>query len=419
MVQIKSRRAICALTVALLTLAGCGGGRGGQSGDKASTPGISSTSIKLGGSIPLTGSAAAFSVLAKSADAYFRYVNKEQGGVNGRQIEYEYLDDAYDPGRTVQNVRRLVEQDQVLAIFQVLGTPTNMAIWDYLNSKSVPQLYSSTSSDAFGKALVSGEKPWSMTFNPPFDSEAATQASYLASLPGKHTAAFLYQNDSFGQSVVKAFEPALKAVGIETVAKESFAATDPSVDSQVVALASSKADILINWNNPTPAAQAIRKANQVGWSPKIVLSDAANSIGSVLKPAGLVASKGVLSNAYQKDPSDPQWNNDAGIKEYRAALAKYAAGIDPADPLAVEGYAQAFVMVAALKGLRDPTRKSLMDSVLNMNSLEVPVLVPGISVHTTPKCPWPITTERAERFDGTGWVLVGDPVHTKPIPSCG
>jgi branched-chain amino acid transport system substrate-binding protein len=407
------------LVGSLSLLMACGSGRDEVSPaeTKSITPGITETSIKLGTSMPLTGPGGQFGTMAQSAQAYFKSVN-DAGGINGRTIDYTILDDAYDTARTVDNVRRLVEQEKVFAVFQILGTPTNLAVWDYLEEHKVPQLYSWTSDPVLGNELASGTKHWAMTFPPPFPSQAEAQAEYLSSLPGDHKVAMLFQNGDFGQAVVESFEPALKNVGIETVAKEGFEGIDPSVDSQVVNLESSGADVLLNWNFAVPASQAIKKANQLGWKPTIILSDAANGISSVLKPAGLKASNGVVSNAFLKDPSDPTWASDADLAEYKAVLKKYAPNLDANSPQTVQGYVQAITMVEALRGMKEPTRKALMDSVLNMNDVEVPLLLPGIKINTSPECPFPVTALQAIKFNGTSWELVGEPVRTKPLPAC-
>lgn len=392
---------------AALVLSACGRDSGGGAGAKYSDPGISDDSITIGSSVPLSGPASAYGVVSQVHKAYFKYVNDELGGIDGRKVNYVAYDDGYDPARTVENARRLVEKDKAFAVFGVIGTPTNLAVWDYLNQQKVPQLFVGS---AETKLSSDPNHPLTMAVLPAFTTEAAIMTADVLKNNPHPKVAILYQNDDFGHGILSAFERAFSGTAVELVGKQSYDVTDPTVDSQVVNLKASGADVFIAWTNPKQAAQAIKKAHEIDWKPSIYISSAATSIESVLKPAGLDAAKGVRSTFYSKDPSDAQWQSDKGFQEYKRILEKYGSGINVSDQIAALGYSQVQLIVAALKGMRTPTRQGLMDSATALAGVQLGMLLPGITATTAKDDHFAIETEQVQSFDGSRWQPVGAPV---------
>ena len=391
------------LLVAVLVAVGC---RRGDD-DGGSDPGISDEEIKIGGSYPFSGPASAYRSIAEGAKAYFDLVN-DQGGVDGRKIEFITLDDAYEPPKAVENARRLIEQEQVFALFNTLGTPNNVAIWDYVNEKKVPHLYVATGASLWGANPEA--HPWTIGWQPDYVSEAKAYADYLDKQNPDAKVAVLYQNDAFGKDLLGGFEKAIKGTDIKIVAEESYEVTDPTVASQMAKLADSDADTFLNITTPKFGAQAIAAAHKLGWDVLHIVNNVSASKLLVLEPAGLDASQGLISTAYYKDPASGQWDDDPAMKEYKSAMRKYSRA-NPDDPFCIFGWGAAQTLVEALNGMEEPTREALMDSVRHMN-IRVPILLPGIRVKTSgTKDGYPIEATQIQRFEGENWKLVGDVIQ--------
>ena len=402
--------ALLAILALLATACGRGssGGSGG-SGSNGSDPGITASSIKLGGSYPFSGPASAYGTIGVSAKAYFDWLNAK-GGVNGRKIEFTTLDDGYEPARALQNAKQLVEQNQVFALFNTLGTANNLAIWDYTNQQKVPQVFVATGASAWG--ADPSKHPWTIGWQPDYVSEARVYAEYLKKSKPNAKVAALYQNDAFGKDLLNGFKSAVQGSGVSVTAAESYEVTDPTVDSQVSKLATSKADVFLDITTPKFGAQAIHRLTEVNWKPLHILNNVAASKTLVLKPAGLAASKGIVSVSYFKDPEDPRWANDPAMMEYKAGLKQYAPKADPNEPFNVYGWAAANTMTEALKQMKSPTRQALMDTIRNMN-LNIPLLLPGVSVRTSPTDGYPIQDMQIMQFDGQHWQLQGSVIQTQ------
>jgi branched-chain amino acid transport system substrate-binding protein len=402
--------ALLAILALLATACGRGssGGSGG-SGSNGSDPGITATSIKLGGSYPFSGPASAYGTIGVSAKAYFDWLNAK-GGINGRKIEFTTLDDGYEPARALQNAKQLVEQNKVFALFNTLGTADNLASWDYLNQNKVPQVFVATGASEFG--ADPSKHPWTIGWQPDYVSEARVYAEYLKKNKPNAKVAVLYQNDAFGKDLLNGFKSAVQGSGVSVTAAESYEVTDPTVDSQVSKLATSKADVFLDITTPKFGAQAIHRLTEVSWKPLHILNNVAASKTLVLKPAGLAASKGIVSVSYFKDPEDPRWANDSAMMEYKAGLKQYAPKADPNEPFNVYGWAVANTMAEALKQMKSPTRQALMDTIRNTN-LNIPLLLPGVSVQTSPTDGYPIQDMQIMQFDGQHWQLQGNVIQTQ------
>lgn len=393
-----------------LVLAGCGGRDDG--GDSASeggaaenVPGVTDTTIKLGTSFPLSGPASAYSTITKGAQAHFEFVN-ENGGVNGRKIEYEVLDDGYEPPRAVSNSRRLITQEEVFALFNTLGTPPNLAIWDYVNQQEVPHVFIATGATEFGADIEA--HPWTIGWQPNYQTEAAALAQYLENEQPDAKVAVLFQNDGFGKDLLGGFEKAIEGTGVEIVARESYEVTDPSVASQVKKLAGSGADAFLNISTPKFAAQAIATVAKSDWKPTHMISNVAASKSLVFKPVGLEAATGILAPNYLLDPSSEEAKSDPDYQTYVDAMEKFAPDADPTEAFNVYGWASAATMVAALeKAGEDLTREGFMEAVRSLDT-EIPMLLPGIKVQTGPDDGYPIEAVQIQRFDGENWEAVGD-----------
>src|SRR6187402_772048 len=305
-------------------------------------PGASDTEIRVGNIMPYSGPASAYGTIGKAQAAYFRMIN-EQGGINGRKINFISYDDGYSPPKTVEQARKLVEGDEVLLIFQSLGTASNSAIQKYMNAKKVPQLFVATGATKWGDPK---HFPWTMGWQPSYQAEGQIYAKYLLEKHPNAKIGILYQNDDYGKDYVKGMKDGLGAKAASMIVSEQpYETSDPTVDSQIVNLKASGADVFFNVTTPKFAAQAIKKSAEIGWKPLHLLNNVSNSVGSVLKPAGLEASKDVLSTGYLKDPTDPTWNDDAGKKEWLAFMDKYYPDGDKASSFTVYGYTVAQTLV--------------------------------------------------------------------------
>ena len=369
-------------------------------------PGASDTEIKIGNTMPYSGPASAYGIIGKTEAAYFAMIN-EQGGINGRKINFISRDDGYSPPKTVEQVRQLVEQDQVLLLFSTLGTPTNTAIHGYLNDNKVPQLFVATGADQWNDPK---RFPWTMGLIPSYGTEAHIYARYiLKNLPNAKIAV-LYQNDDFGKDYLNGLRDGLgdKAAKM-IVASQSYETTDPTVDSQVVALQASGADVLLTAAIPKFAAQAIRKVYDIGWKPTHFLSSVSNSVGTVMKSAGYDKGVGIISAAFVKDPTDPQWQDTAEYKEWLAFMKKYNTSANTADVQGVIGYMDVQTMVVVLKACGDDlTRENVMKQAASLHSVAMPMLLPGITLSTSATDFAPIKQMQLEKFDGTTWKLFGE-----------
>jgi len=368
-------------------------------------PGASDTEIKVGNTNPYSGPASSYGTIGKTIEAYFKKVNAE-GGINGRKITFISYDDGYSPPKTVEQVRKLVESDEVLLLFQTLGTPSNTAIHKYMNSKKVPQLFVATGATKWGDPK---NFPWTMGWQPNYQSEGRIYAEYILKNHPNGKIGILYQNDDYGKDYVKGLKDGLGDKAKTMIVSElPYEAADPTVDSQILNLKASGADIFFNVTIPKYAAQAIKKAAEIGWKPLHLLNNVSNSVGSVLKPAGFEASKDVLSTGYLKDPTDPTWDNDAGRKEWAAFMDKYYPEGDKASSFTVYGYTVAQTLVQVLKQCGDDlTRENVMKQAANLKSLELPMLLPGIKINTSDKDFYPIEQMQMQKFNGERWELFG------------
>jgi branched-chain amino acid transport system substrate-binding protein len=366
--------------------------------------GADDKTIKIGTTAPLSGPVSAFAQIAKSAEAYFRKINAE-GGVNGRQIQMIIADDAYSPPKTVEQTRRLVESDEVLLIFGGVGTPTNTAVHKYLNDRKVPQLFLGS-----GGAKWDDPKnfPWTVGWQPTYRDEALAYAKYIRASHPDAKVGVLFQNDDLGKDYLKALEEGLGG-GDRIVARAPYETTSPTIDTQILTLKSSGADVVLVAATPKFAAQAIRKIGEIGWKPVTIISNVSASISGVLEPAGRDNSTGVISSQYLKDSTDPGLKDDAGYKEWLAFMDKYLPDANKADWLNVYGYTIAQTLVATLKAAgNDLTRANVMKQATSLRDLRLPMLINGTAVNNSPEHFTPMTVLQLIRFDGTRWVGFGE-----------
>jgi len=377
---------------------------GGAVAQKKYDPGASDTEIRIGNTMPYSGPASAYAAVGKAEAAYFRMIN-EQGGINGRKIKFISYDDAYSPPKTVEQARKLVEGDAVLFLMSPLGTAPNSAIHKYMNAKKVPQLFVSTGATKWGDPK---NFPWTMGYQPNYQSEGRIYAKYILTGHPAGKIAVLFQNDDYGKDVLKGLRDGLGDKTGMIVAEMPYEVADPTVDSQVVRLKASGADIFVNIATPKFAAQAIKKVAELGWKPVHILNNVAGSIGSVLRPAGLENSKGILSTAYFKDQTDPALVNDPAVKEWTAFMDKYLPEGDKANNSHVSGYTIAQLTVRVLAACGDDlTRANVMKQAANLKDVELGMLLPGIKVNTSPTDYYPLKELQMRRFNGEGWENFG------------
>ena len=400
-------RNLLVLAVAALVLAGV------ALATPAGTPGVTSTTITIGSSGPLTGEAAAAAGVLKGADGYFKYVNAK-GGVNGRTIDFKYLDDAYDPSQTVQNVRELIQQDNVFALFSVVGTNGNLAIRDFVNAAGVPQVFSAAGATTFGSDYA--KYPWTIGYLPPYAEEGALYAKQILATNAKHAKiAVLYQSDDYGRDLVDGFRRGLGAKArtliVQTV---GYDPTSSDVQSQVAQLKASGANTFMIFAFGKFAIQSFNYANQLGWKPQIYVNDVA-SASSIMQLEPAQTAEGSISILWGKDPSTPAFKGDAGVALAAKIIKRYIPGGNPSDGFLVAGMAEAFSFVDALKAAgKNLTRKGLMTAVTHMNEANNPFLVPGVKVHTTPTFRFPISAVQLQRWHQGHWVPFGGVVSTTP-----
>jgi ABC-type branched-subunit amino acid transport system substrate-binding protein len=381
------------------------------SAQKKYDPGASDTEIKIGQTMPYSGPASAYGVIGKVQAAYFKQLN-EQGGVNGRKINFISLDDGYSPPKTVEMIRRLVEQDEVLLTFGTLGTPSNTAIHKYMNAKKVPHMFLATGASKWNDPQ---NFPWTMGFNPNYHSEGKLYGQHILATKPNAKIAVLVQNDDYGKDYLNGFKEGLGAKAASMiVATASYEVTDPTIDSQIVTLKGSGADTFFNITTPKFAAQAIRKVDDVGWKPTHYLNQVSASVGSVLKPAGLDKSVGLISMLYVKDGADVKWDNDPAMKDYKALIKKYTPEVSPDDANGTYAYASAQMMVHVLKQAGDNlTRENIMKQAASIKDLQLPMVLPGVLASTSPGDFALFQTMQLVKFDGKNWVDFGKPVSVK------
>jgi branched-chain amino acid transport system substrate-binding protein len=380
--------------------------------EKKYDPGASDTEIKLGNIMPYSGPLSAYALIGRTQAAFFKKLNDE-GGINGRKINFISYDDAFSPPKTVEQARKLVESDEVLLIFQSLGTPTNNAIQKYMDLKKVPQLFVATGATKFGDPK---NFPWTMGWQPTYQTEGRIYAKYILQNLPQGKIGVLYQNDDSGRDYLKGLKDGLgpEAAKRMIIAELPYDPSDPTVDSQVVSLKTLGADIFFDEASPKFAAQAIRKAAEIGWKPTLFLASVSNSVGSVLKPAGLENSKGILSTNYIKDPTDPAWKDDPAIKEWAAFMDKYFPEGDKTSTFSVYGYATAQTMVQVLKQCGDElTRENVMKQAANLKDFELGLLLPGIRINTGATDYFPIEQMQMSRFNGDHNELFGSPISAE------
>jgi branched-chain amino acid transport system substrate-binding protein len=372
---------------------------------RAAEPGVTATEIKIGNTNPYSGPASVYGTIGKALSAYFRMINDE-GGVGGRKIDFITLDDGYSPPKTVEMVRRLIDQDQVAFLFNTLGTPTNTAIWKYVNDQHVPHLFVATGATKWGDPRG---HPWTIGFQPTYQAEGRIYADYILKNMPTAKIGILYQNDDYGKDYLKGFKDGLGAAAQKLIVSEqTYEVTDPTVDSQIVNLKESGADVFFNITIPKFAAQAIRRAVDIGWKPTQFLNNVSASIGATLKPAGLEASKGLITALWLKDPDDPDWKDDPGMKAWRGWMQKYYPDGNVHDANNIYGYSAGQTLIHVLKQCgNDLTRANIMRQAANIKDLTLPLLLPGIRLNTSPTDFYPIEQEQLARFDGERWVRFG------------
>src|SRR4051794_15679301 len=367
--------------------------------------GATDTEIKIGNIMPYSGPASAYGVIGKTEEAYFKMVN-DNGGINGRKINFISYDDAYSPPKAVEQVRKLAESDEVLLVFNPLGTPSNTAIQKYLNAKKVPQLFVATGATKWNDPK---DFPWTMGWQPSYQSEARIYAKYLMKEKPAAKIAVFYQNDDFGKDYLKGLKDGLGAKASMLIAEESYETSEPTIDNHIVKLKATGADVFINISTPKFAAQAIKKIAEIDWKPMHIVSNVSASVGSVIKPAGFENSQGILSAAYAKDGADSQWDNDPGMKKFYGFLEKYYPEANKLDGSVVYGYGAAQTLAKVLEMCGDDlTRANVMKQAASLKDFTTDTLLPGVKINTSATDFAPIEQLQMQRFKGEKWELFGD-----------
>ena len=394
---------IACVTAAALTLAICANALA------ADTPGVTATEIKVGHTNPYSGPASAYGVLGKLEQAYFNKMVNEQGGVAGHKIDFISYDDGYSPPKTVEQIRKLVEEDKVAFTFNTLGTPTNSAIEHYMNQHKVPQLFVATGADKWGNYK---QFPWTIGWQPSYRTEAQIYTKYMLQEKPNAKLAILYQNDDFGKDYPNGVKDILGDKFDKMAVTATYEVTDPTVDSQITSLQASGADVLLVAATPKFAAQAIRKVHDLNWHPMFFMTNVAISVGAVIKPAGPENAVGMISAAYLKDYTDPAFKDDPGMKEWSAFMDKYLPGADKTDGGYIAAYAVSDTMLKVLKQCDgDFSRENIMKQVTNLHDVSNPLLLPGIKINTSPTNYHPIRAMQLEKWDGKTFVRFGDVIQ--------
>src|ERR1700694_2166937 len=398
----KQKLRISAFSTAVIAFAAISGSALAQ---KKNDPGPTDTEIKIGNIMPYSGPASAYGVIGKTEEAYFKKINAA-GGINGRKINFVSYDDAYSPPKAVEQARKLVESDEVLFVFNSLGTPSNSAIQKYMNSKKVPQLFVATGATKWNDPK---DFPWTMGWQPNYQSETQIYAKYILKEKPGTKIAVLYQNDDYGKDYLKGLKDGLGDKASMITAEESSETTEPTIDNHIVKLKSPGAAIFVNISTPKFAAQAIKKMSEIGWKPVHFLNNVSASVGSVIKPAGYENSQDIISSAYLKDASDPQWNSDPGMKEFYAFLEKDFPEGNKLDGSVVVGYGVSPTLVKVLQACGDNlTRENIMKKAATLKDFRTEVLLPGIKINTGPNDFAPISQLQLMKFKGDKWELFGD-----------
>jgi len=393
---------IAALATAVVAFAVMSGSALAQ---KKYDTGASDTEIKIGNIMPYSGPASAYGVIGKTEEAYFKKINAE-GGINGRKINFISYDDGYSPPKAVEQARKLVESDEVLVVFNPLGTPSNSAIQKYLNAKKVPQLFVATGATKWNDPK---DFPWTMGWQPSYQSEARIYAKFLMKEKADAKIAIMYQNDDFGKDYLKGLKDGLGAKSSMIIAEESYETSEPTIDNHIVKLKATGANVFINISTPKFAAQAIKKIAEVDWKVMHIVSNVSASVGSVIKPAGFENAQGILSAAYAKDGADSQWDNDPGMKKFYAFLEKYYPEANKLDGSVVFGYGVAQTMVKVLEMSGDDlTRANVMKQAASLKDFAPDTLLPGVKINTSATDFAPIEQLQMQRFKGEKWELFGD-----------
>lgn len=373
-------------------------------------PGVTKSEIKLGQTMAYSGPVSAYGQYGKAEVAYFKMIN-ERGGINGRKIELISLDDSYSPPKTIEQVRRLVERDQVLALFQNLGTAPNTAIQKYVNMKKVPNLFAISGDSKWSDEVA---HPFTTSWQPSNQTEARVYAKHILATHPNAKIAVLYQNDDYGKDALKGFKEELGGKASQIVAESSYETSDPTIDSQIVSFKGSGADVFFSITTQKFAAQAIRKAYDIGWKPVQYLNSLASSVGAVLEPAGLDKSTGIISVAYLKDPSDKRWASDPAMKDYLEFMKKYLPSDNVYDTMNVFGYSAAQTLAHVLQQCGDDlSRENLLFQATHIKDLRLPMTLPGIVINTTPQQRTALRSMQLAKFDGKSWQLFGDIISAR------
>ena len=367
--------------------------------------GASDTEIRIGNTMPYSGPASAYGAIGRAIEAFFKKVN-DDGGINGRKIKFITYDDGYSPPKTRELVRKLVEEDKVLFVFQTLGTPSNSAIWEYMNEQKVPQLFVASGASKWGDPKG---HPWTMGYQPDYFTEGAIYGKHVLATVKDAKIAVLMQNDDFGRDYLNGIKQGLGKESSRIVKVATYEVADPTVDSQIIQLKNSDANVFFNIATPKFAAQAIKKVGDLGWKPVQYVSNVSASVGAVMKPAGFENAQGVITAQYQKDPSDPQWANAPDFLQWKAFLQKYLPNANPTDANYGYGYAVSSLMTVVLKNAADElTRANIMKQAASLKDVEVPMLLPGVKANTSATDFYPLQSVRLSRFKGETWDLFGD-----------
>ena len=370
--------------------------------------GATDTEIKVGNIMPYSGPASAYGVIGKTEEAYFRMVN-DRGGINGRKINFVTYDDGYSPPKAVEQVRKLVESDEVLLVFNPLGTPSNTAIQKYLNSKKIPQLFVATGATKWNDPK---HFPWTMGWQPSYQSEAQIYAKWLMKEKPDAKVAILYQNDDFGKDYVKGTKDGFGAKASSIIMEESYEVSEPSIDSHIVKIKATNPDVLLIYTTPKFGAQTIKKTGELGWKPLQIMTNVSASVGSVMQPAGFDNAQGVISAAYAKDATDPQWAKDPGMKKWAEFIDKYMPGADKTDSGHVYGYGAAQTLAKVLEMCGDDlTRANVMKQAASLKEFTPDTLLPGVKINTGPADFAPISSLQLMKFQGEKWELFGDIIN--------
>ncbi|WP_420132525.1 ABC transporter substrate-binding protein [Rhodopseudomonas sp.] len=378
---------------------------------KSYGPGASDTEIKIGNFVPYSGPASAYGIVGQVEIAYAKMLN-DKGGINGRKINFLSYDDAYSPAKAVEQARKLVEGDEVLFLYQTLGTPSNTAVMKYLNQKKVPQLMVSSGGTRFGDDPKT--YPWTMPFNPPYQAEGRIYAKWILATHPNAKIAVLVANDDYGKDIYKGVKDGLGDKTSMIISEASYDITDPTIDSQMAKLKASGADMFLNLSTPKFAALAIRKMGELGWKPIHVLNNVSASVGAVIKPAGMEFAQDAITASYVKDPTDPTWKDDPGLKEWDAFLDKYMPGADRSNGLLLYGYGAAQTLEHILKQAGDNlTRENIMKVATSLKGYAPSALLPGITMNTSPTDHFPIEQMQLMRFKGDRWEMFGGVIEAK------